>query len=157
MAKSVEERKRLLEENAELVERLIRSVSKKRLQPDEVKEFAGWVRRHLVNHDYALLRDFEGRTSFRTYLTTVIRRLLSDYEADRRLPGLPMPIVAEALAVYPNVTSTEVRMIYEPDEAPLFALALEQIKNLQRDVRQMQRRLDETLAGFKASEPCSLQ
>jgi RNA polymerase sigma factor (sigma-70 family) len=49
------------------------------LTADEVEEFTSVVHTKLIDHDYAILRKFQGRCSLRTYLTVVIQRLFLDY------------------------------------------------------------------------------
>jgi RNA polymerase sigma factor for flagellar operon FliA len=71
---------RLLVENLDLVERLTRFVCRNKLDPAEVEEFSAWVKLRLVDHDYAIIRKFQGRCSLATYLTVVIKRLFSDYQ-----------------------------------------------------------------------------
>lgn len=80
MADSSEEPRQLLETNLDLVERLIRFVSRQKISPDEIEDFASWVKLRLIDGDYAVLRKYDGRVSLATYLTIVIRRLLSDYQ-----------------------------------------------------------------------------
>lgn len=46
----------------------------------EAEDFASTVRLKLVEDNYARIRQFQGRSSFKTYLTTVIQRLLQDYQ-----------------------------------------------------------------------------
>jgi RNA polymerase sigma factor (sigma-70 family) len=52
---------------------------RRRLSADEADEFAAHVRLKLVENDYGILRQFQGRSSLRTYLTTVIERVFLDY------------------------------------------------------------------------------
>jgi RNA polymerase sigma factor (sigma-70 family) len=67
-----------------VVESVIRFVCHERgLRPDDAEEFAGQVRLRLIEADYEVLRKFQGRSSIRTYLTVVIRRLALDYQAAR--------------------------------------------------------------------------
>lgn len=70
----------LLVGNLELVERLIRHICRNKVHPAEMEEFSAWVKLRLVDNDYAILRKFERRCSLATYLTTVIKRLFSDYQ-----------------------------------------------------------------------------
>jgi len=49
------------------------------LSADEAEEFKSEVRMRLFEYDYAIIRKFEGRTSFTTYLATVILRLFHQY------------------------------------------------------------------------------
>jgi len=46
---------------------------------DEIEEFAGIVRLRLVENDYAILRAFQGRSRFATYIASVIGRMLLDH------------------------------------------------------------------------------
>lgn len=58
------------------IERIAAFVARRgRLNPDEAAEFVQVVRVRLFEDDYAIIRKFEGRSSFSTYLTTVILRL----------------------------------------------------------------------------------
>lgn len=52
-----------------------------RLSPDETEEFRSIVRLRLIEHDYAVIREFRGSSSFRTFLTVVIARHCLDYRA----------------------------------------------------------------------------
>jgi RNA polymerase sigma factor (sigma-70 family) len=42
----------------------------------DTEDFVGYVKVALIDNDYDIIRKFEGRSSFTTYLTTVIHRLL---------------------------------------------------------------------------------
>lgn len=62
------------------IERIAASVARKRhLNADETEEFVQIARVHLFENDYAIIRKFEGRSSFSTYLTTVITRLYQQW------------------------------------------------------------------------------
>lgn len=59
------------------IERIAAFVARRgHLNADESVEFVQVVRVRLFEDDYAIIRKFEGRSSFTTYLTTVILRLL---------------------------------------------------------------------------------
>jgi RNA polymerase sigma factor (sigma-70 family) len=45
----------------------------------DASDFGSHVKLRLIENDYAVLRKFEGRSSFRTFLSVVIQRLLLDY------------------------------------------------------------------------------
>lgn len=49
------------------------------LSEDEGEDFASWARLRLLEDDCAILRKFKGRSSFRTYLVTVVQNLFRDY------------------------------------------------------------------------------
>lgn len=50
-----------------------------RLAPDAADEFASWARVRLLDNDQAILRKFQGRSSLRTFLVTVVQRLFLDW------------------------------------------------------------------------------
>lgn len=75
----------LFRANLTTIERVVREVCRgTRMQPHEVDDFGSSVMVALMEHDFAILRRWEGRSSLAGYLSVVIRRLLAD-ERDRRL------------------------------------------------------------------------
>ena len=54
---------------------------RRRLTPDEAEEFRSIVRLRLIEDNYAIIREFRGSSSFRTFLTVVIARQCLDYRA----------------------------------------------------------------------------
>ena len=50
-----------------------------RLEPDDAEEFASVVKLRLVENDYAVLRKFEERSSFATFISIVVQRMALDY------------------------------------------------------------------------------
>lgn len=52
---------------------------KHHFQREECEDFRGRVRVKLINDDYAIIRKFEGRSSLKTYLTTVISNEMKDF------------------------------------------------------------------------------
>ena len=114
------------------IERMVRFVARRhRLSPAEADDFAGDVRLALIENDYEVLARFQGHSSLRTYLMTVIQRLFLDHrrkswgkwrpsaEAQRRGPialrlemllyrdGLSFDEAVETLRT--NFTATETR------------------------------------------------
>lgn len=70
----------LYTEHAETVEAVLAHIRRaNRLTPDAADEFASWARLKLIDNDSAILRKFEGRSSLRTFLVTVIQRLFLDW------------------------------------------------------------------------------
>ena len=70
---------RLLVENLPLVESVIRLISRRhRLSVEETEELAGTIKLKLVDKDYQVLRQFQGRSQLRTYLITVVERHFLD-------------------------------------------------------------------------------
>ena len=63
-----------------LIERVTAFVCRRNhLDPSESEEFGSHVKLKLIESNYAIIRKFEGRSSFSTYLTTVITRLFFQY------------------------------------------------------------------------------
>src|SRR4030095_15510318 len=54
---------------------------RRRLTPDEADEFRSTVRLRLLEEDYAVIREFRGSSSFKTFLTVVIARQCLDFRA----------------------------------------------------------------------------
>jgi RNA polymerase sigma factor for flagellar operon FliA len=62
-----------------LIEDVVRHViRRRRLRADEAEDFTSAVMLRLLEHDCAVLRSFEGRSSLRTFLVRVVERLLLD-------------------------------------------------------------------------------
>jgi RNA polymerase sigma factor for flagellar operon FliA len=71
-------------ESLRSIERIAAFIARKnRLSPDETAEFTQEVRVRLLDDNYAVIRKFEGRSSFNTYLHTVIHRLFHQYRVEQ--------------------------------------------------------------------------
>lgn len=71
-------------QNIGTIERICAFVCRRsHVHGDEVAEFTQEVKFWLVEDNYAIIRKFEGRSSFSTYLTTVILRLHSQYRTEQ--------------------------------------------------------------------------
>jgi RNA polymerase sigma factor (sigma-70 family) len=69
--------------NLDLIERIaVHACRRSRLRPEDKEDFVSLVHEKLLDNNYAVIRKFERRenASFATYLDTVIRRLLLDYQ-----------------------------------------------------------------------------
>lgn len=76
---TVAEARSLLESELSTVDALVESVCRRHgLRGDEADSFASEVRFQLVDQNYAVLRKFSGRSSLRSYLSTVIANLYRD-------------------------------------------------------------------------------
>ena len=70
----------LLVENVDLVDRIVAFICKRyNVGAEETEDFASIVKLKLIENDYAIIRKFEGRSRFSTFLTTVVQRLFLDY------------------------------------------------------------------------------
>jgi RNA polymerase sigma factor (sigma-70 family) len=66
-------------ESLPFIQAAVRQLARQyRLSPDEAEECVAEARLRLLEADYEVLRKFEGRSSLRTYLTTVVTRLFLD-------------------------------------------------------------------------------
>src|SRR6185503_6478446 len=84
---------RLLEAESGLVGRITAYLlSRYRLAPGETRALRRLVRARLLADDYRLLREFSGRSSFATYLTVVVVRLVRELTDGWRVPR---PLAAE--------------------------------------------------------------
>ena len=64
----------------QVIERAITQVVRRHhISETDAGDFAGVVRLHLIEDDYAVLRRFEGRSSLHTYLLVVITRVFQDW------------------------------------------------------------------------------
>ena len=71
-------------QNLRSIERIAAFVARRNhLNADEASEFTQEVRVRLLDDNYAVIRKFEGRSSFTTYLTTVIVRLFHQYRVEQ--------------------------------------------------------------------------
>ena len=67
-------------DHADLIEAVLgHTCAARRLALEVCKEFSSWVRLRLIENDSAILRKFAGRSTPRTFLTTVIQRLFLDW------------------------------------------------------------------------------
>lgn len=66
------------------IEQTISSVCRRqRLSAVDAEDFAGAVRLHVIQNDYAVLRKFEHRSSLKTYLITVVSHFYRDWRNAR--------------------------------------------------------------------------
>ena len=67
-------------ENLPLIEKLIEFHARRaRFSREDAEDFSSWVKMKLMEDDYRVFREFEGRSSLKTYLSMVISRLSQDY------------------------------------------------------------------------------
>jgi RNA polymerase sigma factor for flagellar operon FliA len=63
-----------------LIDRAIGYVChRNRVGRDEEEEFGSYVKIKLIESNYAIIRKFEGRSAFSTYMTTVVQRMFFQY------------------------------------------------------------------------------
>jgi RNA polymerase sigma factor (sigma-70 family) len=95
-----------------------------RLSPDDALDFGQTVHVRLLERDYDVFRLFSGRCSLKTYLTTVVRRMLIDWR--RSLHGKWRPsAAARRLGDHAVLLDRLIhRDNHPPDEAVRIVLAL---------------------------------
>jgi RNA polymerase sigma factor for flagellar operon FliA len=73
-------REDLYSTHADTIDAVIKTVCRRhRLTADRADELASRVHLKLIENDYAVLRQFQGRSTIRTYLVTVAERVLLDW------------------------------------------------------------------------------
>ena len=71
-------------QNLDSIERIAAFVARRgHLNPDDTAEFVQIVSVRLFEDDYAIIRKFEGRSKFATYLMTVILRLFQQWRVEQ--------------------------------------------------------------------------
>ena len=71
-------------QNLASIERIAAFVARRgHLSPDDSADFVQIVHVRLIEDDYAIIRKFEGRSTFSTYLTTVIIRLFHQWRVEQ--------------------------------------------------------------------------
>lgn len=114
----------LLTSNLALIERAVSFAARRyRLDPDDADEFAAVVKLKLVDNDYAIVRAYEARSSFSTYINIVIQRLALDYcihvwgkwhpSAEARRLG-PLAVELEQILLRDGRTVDEALVILSP-------------------------------------------
>jgi len=70
----------LLESQYDLIQRMLHAMGRRSGLPEhEAEELRSWALFKLVEDDYRILGRWEGRSSFKTYLTVVLVNLMRDY------------------------------------------------------------------------------
>jgi RNA polymerase sigma factor (sigma-70 family) len=117
-----------LESNLPLIEAVVAEVARRqRVRGDQLDEFRSLAFLKLIEHDYAVLRRFEGASSLRTYLTVVLHRVLLDQrnrEWGRWRPSAaayrngPLAVRLERLVTRDGLTLAEAIAAVGPDADP---------------------------------------
>jgi RNA polymerase sigma factor (sigma-70 family) len=107
----------LFESNLALIDRVIAGVCRRaRMFGPDAEDFASTVKLSLIENDYAVLRPFEGRSSFSTFLIVVVQRFLYD-ELTRRSgrwhPSREAERLGEAAVVLERIVRRENRSLDE--------------------------------------------
>jgi RNA polymerase sigma factor (sigma-70 family) len=148
----------------ELIERVISFVSSRHHLPGvEADDFGSHVKLKLIEDDYGILSKFQGRSSLRTFLTTVINHLFLDYRnalwgkwrpsAEAKRAGA-VAILLERLTARDNYSFEEACELMETNhQVTVGRTELEAIAG--RLPSRVKRRFesDEALAGVPADQP----
>ena len=70
----------LLLEHQDFLARLARCAGQRKgLKPEEIEDFTQNLNVKLIENDYRVLRQYQGKAKFKSYLTVVVQRFLLDY------------------------------------------------------------------------------
>lgn len=70
----------LLTENLPVIERAVAFACRRyALRPEDAEEFASIVKLKLIENDYAILKAYEARSSFATFISIVVQRMAIDF------------------------------------------------------------------------------
>ena len=61
------------------IDKVVTHLCRRHLRKEECEDFRGRVRLKFVDDDYGVIRKFQGRSSLKTYLTTVVSNEMRDY------------------------------------------------------------------------------
>ncbi|MGK5092477.1 sigma-70 family RNA polymerase sigma factor [Deltaproteobacteria bacterium TL4] len=76
---------RFLERHFNDIEKVIKNIaSRHHMNQEEVEEFTSEVHVKLVENDYAIIRSFNGKSAFKTYLFTIFGRFFVDFLRSRK-------------------------------------------------------------------------
>lgn len=74
----------LLLDHLSLIEQVAQHACRRaHFSPQETEEFVSTVKCRIIEDDYGIIRKFQGKSSFRTYLVTVVQHLFLDYQNHR--------------------------------------------------------------------------
>ena len=154
----------LLTSNLALIERAIRFACRRyRLSRDDAEEFEAIVKFKLVDDDYAILRAYEKRSSFATYISIVVQRMALDFRisnwgkwhpsAEAKRLG-PIAVEVEKLLHRDGRTIDDTLRILRPRHAELTRESLQSLAERlpARMPRHRDVPLDEASAAFSAND-----
>ena len=108
----------LLLANLPLIEQIVSLICRRKgMNPDETEEFAAFLKLRLVENDYAIIRSFQQRSSFATYIAAVASRVLLDHR-NREWGKFRTSADAERLG---EVATKVERLLYRDGRTPLDA------------------------------------
>jgi RNA polymerase sigma factor (sigma-70 family) len=121
-----------------MIERIAAYVGRRHhLEATESEEFVQEVRVRLLDEDFAIIRKFEGRSTFSTYLTTVVGRLFSQWRVEqwgKWRPSAEAKRIGEKAVTLERLLSREgytfgeaVRVLTTPFNSPYTVAELEAI------------------------------
>jgi RNA polymerase sigma factor for flagellar operon FliA len=129
-----------------LIDRAIGYVCRRnRIHCDEGEEFGSYVKFKLIESNYAIVRKFEGRSTFSTYMTTVIQRMFFQYRVQMWGKWRPSAeakrigdkgITVERLLTREGFTYSEVISMLTVGSEPAFAVAEIEAIYLRLPIRQ---------------------
>ena len=138
--------KDLFESRLDEIDRVILWIARRlNLRGDDEAEFRSWAHLKLIEDDYRILRRFAGRSSLKTYLTTVVQNLGRDYRIARWGRWRP-----SAVAERMGTTAIELEMLLYRDEFSFDEAA--EILRSNHGVRMSRRELADLAADLPQKE-----
>jgi RNA polymerase sigma factor for flagellar operon FliA len=127
----------LLTANISLIRQLVHATSRRhRLAECEKQDFESWMWVRLVDNDFHVIRRFQGRASFATYLRVVLQRAVLDYRAAKWGKWRPS---ARARRLGPKAVALE-RLITRDGVSPEVAAAQLNVSESELPPRRQSRR-----------------
>jgi RNA polymerase sigma-70 factor (ECF subfamily) len=112
--------------------------------PEVVEDIAAEILAQLAGNDYALLRQFRGKSSLATYLTVVARRICVR-ELAKRAPQPRKPLPAD---LRPSMSQQPEEAAEEEVETPQERKGIESLEKVQRLIRKLPAREREVVRLF---------
>jgi RNA polymerase sigma factor for flagellar operon FliA len=144
-------------EHLDLIDQIVRASGRRRhLAPVEQDDLKGFVRLRLIENNYAILRKFQNRSSFHTYLIAVIERLTLDYcieQWGRWRPSATAQRLGEVAILLERLIVRDGRSL---EEAIEMMLASHQVKTSAAELRAMWQALPSRVRPQQVSESAAL-
>lgn len=109
------------------------------LQAEDVEDLAAEILLHVVDNNYAMLRQFRGSASLATYLTVIARRICI-HELIKRAGGTPDGLPVDG--------GRRPAVLKEREEPPKAAVGLESLEEVQQLMRKLPAREREVVRLF---------
>ncbi|MEO7963155.1 MAG: sigma-70 family RNA polymerase sigma factor [Gemmatimonadaceae bacterium] len=142
MTESLESPEKQLVQHLDYIDRTSRYLTRRAgIRSDEADDCVSWIKLRLIENDYAAIRKFRGESGFKTFVTTVVAKLVLDYRVQLRGRWRPS---AKALRLGPIAEELE-RLLHR--ECLIFEEAMNVMRSStitppsEKDLREIYRQL----------------